>query len=73
MPDRKTVKLSNGDRVTLYKPMRGLSKADRDKHEQLVRAAERRNKKRQWSDHKAPDQGKVPWGFLLLWALMILL
>lgn len=71
MPDRKQVKLPNGDRIAIYKPLRGLSKKDRAKHQSLVEAAKRRQAKRTWEDNKPP--GKVPWGFLLLWALMILL
>jgi putative ubiquitin-RnfH superfamily antitoxin RatB of RatAB toxin-antitoxin module len=71
MPDRKQFTVKNGDRVAIYKPLRGLTKKDRDKHSQLVEAANRRQQKQQWQDEQ--PKKKIDWLFWGILALVIIL
>jgi hypothetical protein len=71
MPDRTQKTLVNGDRVAIYKPMRGLTKKDRERHQALIDNANRRSQKRQWKD-KQPRK-KVDWLYWGIMALVIIL
>ena len=71
MPDRKQFTQANGDRITVYKPLRGLTKKERERHQALIEAANRRSQKRQYQDQQ--PRKKVDWLYWGIMALVIIL